>query len=133
MLAGAALVLGVQGRINDPSLVPTGGTFGMEFVLTFLIVYAFCAAKEYRFLSFYSHGNQQGATSIRAKGVPANLRVDAICVGVAYAASLMCWKGSLNPARALGSAFVSQAPGRFEKHWVFWVGPLLGKLALVIP
>jgi len=32
---------------------------------------------------------------------------------------------SLNPARALGPAFVLH---KWESHWVFWFGPLLGGL-----
>ena len=45
-IAGAALVLGVLGSINDATVRSGGGTFGMEFVLTFLVVYAYCAARD---------------------------------------------------------------------------------------
>ncbi len=38
----------MQGRINDLTEKTGGGTFGMEFVLTYLVVYAFCAAREPR-------------------------------------------------------------------------------------
>ena len=44
-IAGAALVLGVYARVNDPALQTGGGAFGMEFVLTFLIVYIYCASR----------------------------------------------------------------------------------------
>ena len=44
--------------------------------------------------------------------VPGSLRVDAVVIGVAYAVALMSYKSSLNPARALGSAFVSSEDDR---------------------
>jgi hypothetical protein len=44
--------------------------------------------------------------------VPGNVRVDAIVIGIAYAAALISWKGAINPARALGSAFVSSEEDR---------------------
>ena len=44
--------------------------------------------------------------------VPGSLRVDAIVIGTAYAVALMSYKSSLNPARALGSAFVSSEEDR---------------------
>ncbi len=47
-IAGAALVLGVQGKTNDPVLRVHGGAFGMELVLTFVVVYAFCASRDAR-------------------------------------------------------------------------------------
>ena len=191
-VAGAALVFGVQGRINDPTLSAAGGTFGMEFVLTFLVVYAFCASRDptsalnlsrYLYSSSpynraggamgaYGGQNQYGgvgtvggtggilgttqttqqqaaaAGTTTATGattathysqhqlqpsyVPGNIKMDAVVIGIAYAACLMCWKGSLNPARTLGSAFVSRDENRFEKHWVFWVGPLLGAMVAAL-
>ena len=42
--------------------------------------------------------------------VPGSLRVDAVVIGVAYAVAIMSYKCALNPARALGSAFVSSEP-----------------------
>lgn len=44
-------------------------------------------------------------------------------IGLAYMTALSAYRGSLNPARALGPAFVADA---FSYHWVFWVGPILG-------
>lgn len=117
-IAGAALTLGVHGRINDPALKSERGTFGMEFVLSFLVVYTYFAAKETRVSSSYRTRTL----------VPGHIRINPIFVGVAHAACLVAWKGSLNPARALGSAFVSRSPDRFDQHWVFWVGPLLGAI-----
>ena len=51
-------------------------------------------------------------------------RPDPLVVGAAYASCLLAYMGCLNPARALGAAFVFKLS--WEKHWVFWVGPLLG-------
>ena len=48
----------------------------------------------------------------RAPITPGSVRINPVIVGVAYAACLIAWKGSLNPARALGSAFVSQNAGK---------------------
>ena len=39
--------------------------------------------------------------------------MDAVVIGVAYAVALMSYKSSLNPARALGSAFVSSEEDRY--------------------
>ena len=62
-IAGAALVLGVKGKSNDPVIRMnpdpegsggsggSGGEFGMEFVLTFIVVYAFCASRDARYVS----------------------------------------------------------------------------------
>ena len=46
-----------------------------------------------------------------------------LSIGLAYMTALSAYRGSLNPARALGPAFVADA---FTYHWVFWVGPILG-------
>ena len=47
--------------------------------------------------------------------------MDAVVIGVAYAVALMSYKSSLNPARALGSAFVSSEEDRCvqgsDKRW----------------
>ncbi|CAB4066878.1 unnamed protein product [Lepeophtheirus salmonis] len=102
-IAGAALVYGVYSRIQDPILEMSGGAFGMEFVLSFFIAYAFYASR-------------------------AGHKADPVLIGLAYAGALVAWKGSLNPARALGSVFVSKEEGRFAKHWIFWIGPFLGAL-----
>ena len=57
-------------------------------------------------------------------------RPDPLIIGVAYGACLLAYRGCLNPARALGAAFVFKEDNpqsdTFNQHWVFWVGPLLG-------
>ena len=47
----------------------------------------------------------------------------AILIGLSYMAALAAYKGAVNPALALGQAFVVS---KFSQHWVFWVGPILG-------
>ena len=132
-IAGAALVLGVYARVNDPALQTGGGAFGMEFVLTFLVVYAYCASRaEWKspFMNSigYAATNTYGTTMAPTTANLPGVKPDPVSIGMAYAGCMVAWKGSLNPARALGSAFVSKNAGRFDQHWVFWVGPLLGAI-----
>ena len=144
-VAGAALVNAVyKSGIKDPILKnePEKGSFGMEFTLTFMIVYVICASKadaasnpvnkptlpgsNFGSSSYYNstHGTDWRIPLI---GVTSN-KPNPIIVGAAYAGCLIAWMGSLNPARALGSAFVhpSDVEHRFKQHWIFWVGPFLG-------
>ena len=45
-IAGTALVKGIEGKaLQDAALNQRKGAFGLEFVLTFLIVYAYCASR----------------------------------------------------------------------------------------
>jgi aquaporin Z len=50
-----------------------------------------------------------------------------LAIGLTLAAGIMALGpitgGALNPARAFGPAL---ATGEFERHWVYWFGPLLG-------
>jgi len=141
-IAGAALVNGVYSEtgIKDPILLedPPRGSFGMEFTLTFMVVYVICAAKadaasnapskppvvqsNYGSSAYYNSANAPPMI-----GVTSN-KPNPIIVGAAYAGCLISWLGSLNPARALGSAFVSDLEYRFKMHWIFWVGPFLGAI-----
>ena len=47
----------------------------------------------------------------------------AVPIGLSYMAALTAYKGAVNPALALGQAFVVS---KFNHHWVFWVGPIFG-------
>ena len=145
-VAGAALVNAVyKSGIRDPIIneSPEKGSFGMEFTLTFMIVYVICASKAETAATQVNKPNHQasnlGSTSsyynsthgtdwrIPLIGVTSN-KPNPVIVGAAYAGCLIAWLGSLNPARALGSAFVhpSDVENRFKQHWIFWVGPFLG-------
>ncbi|RWS08328.1 neurogenic protein big brain-like protein, partial [Dinothrombium tinctorium] len=78
--------------------------FGVEFVLTFLVVFTIFATLDHK--SFGS---------------------DSLSVGIAY---LVCSLSgvpasgaSMNPARTLGPAFVMN---RWKHHWVYWIAPITG-------
>ena len=173
-IAGTALVKGIRSTspnektLKDPALNHEKGAFGMEFVLTFLIVYAYCATRADSKAGGGSQGQygahhggaHRGGVAPLSTGVGApsgivggyssgyrsattttynsaqtvinsvgDARPDPLVVGAAYAGCLLAYQGCLNPARALGAAFVFQDRGSnssFHQHWVFWVGPLLG-------
>ncbi|KAL0268338.1 UNVERIFIED_CONTAM: hypothetical protein PYX00_010317 [Menopon gallinae] len=104
-IAGAALIYGVNASGQYP-VVPTATLgswerFGVELVLTFIVVFTHCTVSEKKLF-----GN--GATMI----------------GFAYAACSIVGLPMLNPARALGPAFVMNK--LWENHWVFWFGPVVG-------
>ena len=101
-IAGAALVYGIFGAKDQFQQVSVS-SFGLEFILTFIVVFVF----------FSANSPQQKMASVDP----------AITIGLSYMAALTCYKGALNPARALGPAFVAN---KFDLHWVFWVGPILG-------
>merc|ERR1719384_1311363 len=100
-IAGAALVYGIYGARDQFQNVAVSN-FGLEFILTFIVVFVFFSA----------------TSPDRRAGID-----PAITIGLSYMATLVCYKGALNPARALGPAFVAN---KFDLHWVFWVGPILG-------
>ncbi|KAI5713102.1 hypothetical protein M8J75_013770 [Diaphorina citri] len=75
--------------------------FGIEFVLTFVVVFAY-------FVSMNSTNTWFGTTS---------------CLGSAYFACGLVSMPSLNPARSLGPSFVMN---RWDNHWVLWAGPIMG-------
>ncbi|KAK4321651.1 hypothetical protein Pmani_007565 [Petrolisthes manimaculis] len=82
------------------------GGLGLEFLLTFVVVFVyFASVNPYK----------------RSFGNPA------VAVGLAYLActlvGLPLTGASMNPARSLGPAFVKN---KWDAHWVYWVGPLLG-------
>jgi len=101
-IAGSALVYGIYGAKDQFENVSVSN-FGMEFIFTFIIVFIYFSANN-------PHRNSPGFDP-------------AITIGLSYMATLSCYKGALNPARALGPAFVAN---KFELHWVFWIGPILG-------
>lgn len=106
-IAGAALVYGVYGRngAKDQFGPASISNFGMEFILSFLVSYVYFSA----------------AASAKARALDS--LSSSVSIGLAYMTALSAYRGSLNPARALGPAFVADA---FAYHWVFWVGPILG-------
>ncbi|XP_066152864.1 neurogenic protein big brain [Euwallacea fornicatus] len=116
-IAGAAFLYGVtvpgyhssqenlSSAIGHPSNIFTSWErFGIEFTLTFLVVFSY-------FMSMDSYRKYVGTS--------------AITIGATYCACSFVFMPHLNPARALGPAFVLN---KWEAHWVEWLGPLLGGL-----
>lgn len=113
-IAGAALLYGAtsSGYTGDlgatvvSQVISPWQGLGMEFLLTFVVVFVFFASvNPYR----------------RSFGNPA------VAIGLAYLActlvGLPLTGASMNPARSLGPAFVKN---KWDAHWVYWVAPLLG-------
>jgi glycerol uptake facilitator-like aquaporin len=98
-IAGASVVLGLYGA-SDHFPTVTVTNFGLEFLLSFMIVLVYLRVTDY-----------------------ADQHDSALCIGISYMAALAAYRGALNPAFALGQAFVSN---KFDNHWIFWIGPLLG-------
>jgi hypothetical protein len=114
-IAGAALVYGVYGKYGskDQFGTPSLANFGMEFIMSVLVVYV-----------YFSATDDDNRRRRRSVVVPTRPRMDpALTIGLAYMAALAAYRGALNPARALGPCFVADS---FDFHWVFWVGPILG-------
>jgi hypothetical protein len=116
-IAGAALVYGVYGKYGakDQFGTPSLANFGMEFVMTVLVVYVYFSATDPERRHKWAVG---GPAARQAAALD-----PALTIGLAYMAALAAYRGALNPARALGPCFVADS---FDFHWVFWVGPILG-------
>ncbi|WOL00528.1 aquaporin NIP2-1-like [Canna indica] len=81
----------------------------MELVVTFCMMFVTCAV----------------ATDVKANGELAGLAVgSAVCVTSILAGPIS--GGSMNPARTLGPAVVSN---KYDSLWVYIIGPLLGTLS----
>ena len=100
-VAGASVVLGIRGSVIHFQSVSVSH-FGLEFLLSFMI----------------------GLVYLRVTDVSVQIQYNpSLPIGLSYMAALTSYKGAVNPALALGQAFVAN---RFTMHWIFWVGPLLG-------
>ncbi|XP_006621735.1 neurogenic protein big brain [Apis dorsata] len=110
-IAGAAMLYGVTTPSNTQTLTSLGRLGGpierllVELTLSVLIVLA----------HFTSESSKTLPMLISSK--PAGV------LAAAYTAATLVSSPFLNPARALGPAFVSN---RWDNHWVYWVGPLSG-------
>nr|CAH7722501.1 unnamed protein product [Callosobruchus chinensis] len=87
--------------INSSSTAPWD-KFGKELILTFVVVFSY-------FISMDTYRKWVGTSSLT--------------IGSTYAACSFVSMPHLNPARSLGPAFVLN---KWESHWVYWLGPLLG-------
>ncbi|XP_025833716.1 neurogenic protein big brain [Agrilus planipennis] len=110
-VAGVAFLYGVtvpgyQGNlkaaVQHTASAAAWERFGVELILTFLIVLTYL-------MSIDSYNKYMGSTSLT--------------IGASYAACSFVSMPYLNPARALGLSFVLS---KWEGHWVYWIGPLLG-------
>ncbi|XP_059616990.1 neurogenic protein big brain [Phlebotomus argentipes] len=110
-IAGAALLYGVtvpgyqgnlQAAISHSSALAAWERFGVEFILTFVVVLAY-------FVSTESYRRYLGASSLT--------------IGAAYSACSFVSMPYLNPARSLGPSFVLN---KWDNHWVYWMGPMVG-------
>ncbi|XP_014480318.1 PREDICTED: neurogenic protein big brain isoform X2 [Dinoponera quadriceps] len=105
------MLYGVTKPSNTQTLTSPGRLGGpierllVELALSVLIMLAHFAADSPRSLP--------PAISTKAAGV----------LAAAYTAATLVSSPFLNPARALGPAFVLN---RWDNHWVYWVGPLSG-------
>nr|AMZ04828.1 big brain [Cimex lectularius] len=111
-IAGAALLYGVTlpGRQSTlsatvaqlPVHLSPWERFGLELILTFVVVFTY-------FVTMDNHRKWLGGTSLS--------------IGSAYLAASIVSMPFLNPARALGPAFVMN---KWDNHWVYWFGPIFG-------
>ncbi|CAD6997646.1 unnamed protein product, partial [Ceratitis capitata] len=95
----------LQAAISHSASLAAWERFGVEFSLTFVVVLTY-------FVSTDSMKRFMGNS--------------AIMVGCAYSACSFVSMPYLNPARSLGPSFVLN---KWDNHWVYWFGPLVGGLA----
>ncbi|OXU29539.1 hypothetical protein TSAR_013243, partial [Trichomalopsis sarcophagae] len=110
-IAGAAMLYGVAnspqtlmispGRLSEQALLK----LLVELSLSVLVVLAHFASESPKTLS----------STISAK--------PACVLAAAYTAATLVSSPFLNPARALGPAFVMN---KWDNHWVYWIGPIAG-------
>ncbi|XP_043261248.1 neurogenic protein big brain [Colletes gigas] len=111
-IAGAAMLYGVSAPSNTQTLTSPGRLGGaierllVELALSVLIV-----------LAHFTSESTKPSLSISMTSKPAGM------LAAAYTAATLVSSPFLNPARALGPAFVTN---RWDNHWVYWVGPLSG-------
>ncbi|XP_047598451.1 aquaporin-6 [Lutra lutra] len=111
--AGAALLYGViPGDIRETlgvnmvrSSVSTGQAVVVELVLTLQLVLCVFVCTDGR----------------QASGSPATMMGISLVLG--HLIGVYFTGCSMNPARSFGPAIIA---GKFEVHWIFWVGPLAG-------
>ncbi|GJQ66964.1 bib [Trypoxylus dichotomus] len=113
-IAGAAFLYGVSlpshkanlaAAIAHTNSVAAWERFGVEFILTFVVVLTYFVSMD-TYRKWTSTGN--------------------VTIGAAYSACTFVSMPYLNPARSLGPSFVLS---RWDNHWVYWLGPLIGGAA----
>lgn len=106
----------IQGNLGAAEKIPgmnDGEAFGMEVMLTFVLVFVI-----------------MGSTDERRRDVSGSVP---LAIGLSLAVAIMCGGplsgAGINPARCLGPMVIlpsSQTTEIWNYHWVYWVGPLLG-------
>ncbi|XP_013112422.1 neurogenic protein big brain [Stomoxys calcitrans] len=113
-IAGAALLYGVtvpgyqgnlQAAISHSATLAAWERFGVEFILTFVVV-----------LTYF----------VSTDSVKKIMGHSASSIAAAYSACSFVSMPYLNPARSLGPSFVLN---KWDNHWVYWFGPLVGGIA----
>lgn len=111
VLAAVRTELGPRSLGVTSSSVGTAGGLGVEFVLTFALMFVIAATAV----------DARGDGALAALAIGAVVAVDALVGGPLTGASM-------NPARSFGPALVE---GQWVDHWIYWAGPIAGALAAV--
>ncbi|XP_023248640.1 neurogenic protein big brain-like [Copidosoma floridanum] len=116
-VAGAAMLYGVA---NAPqNLISTSSRLSDQAPLKFLVE---LTLSSFIILAHYCAESPRSLSST-VSGKPA-------CVlAAAYTAATLVSTPFLNPARALGIAFVTY---RWDNHWVQWMGPIIGSMVAAL-
>ena len=99
-IAGASVMLAFYGTFEEAQTRQHEAVFGLEFLLTFMIVLLYLRVTE--------HSDNLMAS---------------VAIGISYMTANTAFRGAVNPAFALGRSFVEND---FDHLWLFWLGPLLG-------
>ncbi|XP_046383823.1 neurogenic protein big brain [Ischnura elegans] len=105
--------------------------FGVDFILSFIVVFTYFVCMADCNGGCGGGGGASwgggGSSSWWGGGFSAHRRwlqgQAALPIGAAYLSCSLVAIPSLNPARSLGPAFVTN---KWENHWVYWFGPILG-------
>ena len=98
-IAGASVMLAFYGTFEEAQ-TKHEAVFGLEFLLTFMIVLLYLRVTE--------HSDNLMAS---------------VTIGISYMTANTAFRVAVNPAFALGRSFVEND---FDHLWLFWLGPLLG-------
>ncbi|XP_052870778.1 neurogenic protein big brain-like [Anopheles cruzii] len=92
----------LQAAVSHSAQLAPWERFGVEFILTFIVVLTYL-------ISTNSFRKYFGSSTV--------------AIGAAYSACSFVSMPYLNPARSLGPSFVLN---KWDSHWVYWVGPFIG-------
>lgn len=114
-ILGAALLYGltpgkmrgVLGATTISSDLSASQAFGLELLLTFVLVFTIFAATD-------------PGREFRGYDIPLSIGV---CVFICHMCGIPLTGCSMNPARSLGPALIRNF---WKDHWVYWVGPVPG-------